>query len=160
MTDLNLQIIYNGETEFMNIQKTSSMKFLCNMIREIFKKANPDLNNKKLVIFNGIPPKKIFEHDTDPKITLEELKIYNNSILRFDIDEENYISEDYLNSSDNIKKQQEAFDKLSSKNNSLNKIENNDSLKINESDYMKNISGNDSQEKKEEGIFYFNYSVD
>jgi len=152
MTDLNLQINYNGDGQFMNIENTSSIKFLCNMIREIYIKTNPEINNRELIIFNGIPPKKIFEHETDPKITLEELKIYNNSILRFDLDEENYISEDYLNNTDNIKKQQKAFDKLSSQNNSIKSFINDDSIKGNESDYIQSLSGNVSQEKKEESI--------
>jgi hypothetical protein len=121
------------------------------MLREIFKKTNPEITNKKIIIFNGIPPKKIYEHDADPKITIEEVKIYNNSLLRFVIDEDNLINEDYLYDSENIKKQQEIFDKISLKNQSIDNRIIDDLDKENESYYSKNKSCSDIHQKKTEG---------
>lgn len=122
MTDLNLQIVYNSETQFMNIQNTASLGFLCNMIREIFKKTNPTISNKKLIIFNGIPPKKIYEHTADIKSSLSDLKFYNNSILRFDIDEDNFITESYMDNSENIIAQQKELDKYAKSGQKANDI--------------------------------------
>jgi len=81
------------------------------MIREIFQKTNPNISNRKLIIFNGTPPKKVYEHTADTKSTLTDLKIYNNSLLRFDIDEDNFLSENYMDNSDNILAQQKELDK-------------------------------------------------
>jgi hypothetical protein len=111
MTELNLQIIFEDQSQFMNIDKLSSFKFMCNMIRSIFLKDKPQINNHKLVIFNGIPPKKICEHDIDNKTTLEQLKILNNSIIRVGMDEENYFLADKEIQPDNIELQREELKK-------------------------------------------------
>lgn len=153
MTDLNLQIIFNSETQFMNISNTSSLGFLCNMIREIFKKTNPSINNKKLIIFNGIPPKKIYEHTADLRSTLADLKIYNNSILRFDVDEDNFLSESYMDNSDNILAQQKELDKYAKSgekgDSSGMQVESGDNKS------KSSISGSVKEERKEEGRFLF-----
>jgi len=158
MSDLNLQINFNGETQFMNIPNTSSLKFFCNMIREIFEKNNPQISCKKLIIFNGIPVKKIFEHDTEQNITLANLKIYNNSLLRIDIDEDNNFTESYMQNTENIKAQQKELDKYAENKKSFDNsnafAESNNSC-FNVSKNLSDLSYNAKNDEKKEGLKYY-----
>jgi hypothetical protein len=125
------------------------------MIREVFKKTNPTINNKKLIIFNGIPPKKIYEHNAVINSTLADLKFFNNSILRFDIDEDNFTTESYLNNSDNVQKQQKEFDKYAESmgkgRNSGVSIANKDAE--DKGSFNNSYSGNIKEEKREDSNF-------
>ena len=92
MSELNLQIFFDDKTEIIKINNNENLNFFCNYIRNIFKKYEMGIEKYYLIIFNGIPPKKINEFETDQMKTLNELKILNNSIIRICLDNENLLN--------------------------------------------------------------------
>lgn len=122
MRDLNLQILFNQETRLIIVENTSTFKHLFNLIRQVYKQQYPGISNKKLIIFIGSPPVKIYEHDMNQEITLDYLKIPNNSILNIEIDLENYIPDTFLQNPNLIVAQQKELEKYAENKNNQNKI--------------------------------------
>ncbi len=91
MSELNLILNLDGENKSMSINNKSSIKDFFFQTRNIFSSISQNIYKYKLIFFNGIPPKKIREIDTDENKTLEDMKVYNNSMIRILIDEENPI---------------------------------------------------------------------
>ena len=97
MSELNLILNLEGENKSIIINSKSSVKEFFSEIRKQFSLNFPNVNMHKIIFFNGIPPKKLREIDLEENKTLEEMKVYSNSILRISIDEENQIKEIELN---------------------------------------------------------------
>lgn len=97
MSELNLILNLEGENKSIIINSKSSVKEFFSEIRKQFSLNFPNVNKHKIIFFNGIPPKKLREIDLEENKTLEEMKVYSNSILRISIDEENQIKEIELN---------------------------------------------------------------
>jgi len=96
MSELNLILNLDGENKSIKINSKSIVKeFFCE-IRKHFAPNFPNIYKNKIIFFNGIPPKKLREIDIEENKTLEEMKVYNNSMLRILIDEENPIKDSGL----------------------------------------------------------------
>lgn len=158
MTELILQIEFNGEKQLLQIDPSSQSKYFFNLLREAFKKKYPLITNKKLIIFYGAPLLKLYEHNINPENTLADLQLANNAILRIEIDDENYITETLMQNPYIIVAQQKELEKYAEKKNNENSAENaKDNLKLNNNvaKAIPEISSVSKEEKKEEGNFSF-----
>ena len=87
-----VQICSLNSLKSIKINSNKSLQDFFKEIRTQFSPNFPTVNKQKLIFFNGIPPKKLREIDLEPNKTLEEIKVYNNSMLRILIDEENILN--------------------------------------------------------------------
>jgi hypothetical protein len=150
MTELNLQIEFNREKHLITIDPNAPLKTFFNYLRETFKKNYNLIANEKLLIFYGNPLKKLFEHEINFNNTLADLQIANNSHLRVEIDDENYIYETLMQNPDVLVEQQKALDEFAEIKNSGNYDNLKEHGEANSCYLIPGISNLSKEEKKEE----------
>lgn len=157
MTELTILTEFNGEKQQIAIEPSSTLKFFFNRLREMYNRSYYLIANKKLLIFYGMPLKKLFEHNVNSEITLADLELDNNSAVRVEIDYENYITETLLQNPHIVVAQQKELDKYAELKNNEN------AQNLNESEANKEaakplpeVSSYAKEEKKEERMRIFN----
>jgi len=150
MTLLNLQIEFNREKLIITIDPNALLKTFFNFLRETFKNNYNLIANKKLLIFYGNPLKKLYEHEINFINTLADLQIANNSHLRVEIDDENYINETLMQNPEVLVEQRKALDEFAEIKNSGNNENLKENGEANSCYLIPGISNLSKEEKKEE----------
>lgn len=150
MTELNLHIEFNCEKKNLTIDVREPLKFFFHCIREIFKRNNTIIANKKLILYYGYPIKRLYEHDIDSKNTLADLSIENYSKMKIEIDNENYFTEKIIQNPNLILQQQRALDVFSEFKTNTNAEGKNEKKDINQTLSISENTNIGREEKKEE----------